>query len=159
MKNITLFKPAIKIIALSLIIAHFKVNFLELIFLFDYYKLFYLPSSLSGDIHGIPDVWRIVRIVFSLTILDYYTMVEEASTLEWIDKKTHLHKFWVTCNDFNVVNTHMNFAYCSGLALVDSQTLTQLLAHSHSAVGQGEKMGWKLTSWDKDSKISYQLLS
>lgn len=84
--------------------------------------------------------------LLSLMTLDFYTTVEEASTLEWVDKKDkkiHLHKFWVTCNDFSMVIVHMNFAFCSGLALANSQTLTQMLAHYHSAVVQGETMGWK----------------
>jgi len=68
-------------------------------------------------------------------------MVEEASTLEWIDKKMCLHKFWVTCNDFSRAIAHMNFAFCSGLALANSQMLTQMLTPSHSAVAQEETMG------------------
>lgn len=55
MKNLTLFKPVIKIFALPLI-RHFKATFfLDIIFLFDYYKLFYVPASVKVEICVITD--------------------------------------------------------------------------------------------------------
>ena len=51
-------------------------------------------------------------------------------------------------------------SYCGGLTLASFQVPTEVLCHSPSSTGQGErKYAERLVGWDKDREATQQLLS
>lgn len=93
-----------KVRALSLKITYCKRNFLELISLFDYYKLLNFHSLSRGKISIFYDFWRRVRLLYHWWVWISKQWQKHYLFSGWIIKTSkHLHKFWDPSNYFSMV--------------------------------------------------------